>query len=71
MDEPTLEQIKKSLDDLIAVQCAEGNWNYDAYMHGLANGLILAKSIVDNNSPAFLKAPKMWLSDGKNKMEKL
>ena len=63
MDEPTLEQIKKSLDGLIAVQCAEGNWNYDAYMHGLANGLILARSIIDNNSPAFLKAPKTWLRD--------
>ena len=61
VDEPTLEQIKKALDDLIAVQGADGNWNYDAYMHGLANGLILARSIIDNKEPDFLKAPKKWL----------
>ena len=61
MDEVTLEQIKKSLDDLIAVQCADGNWNYDAYMHGLANGLILARSIIDNKETEFIKAPKKWL----------
>lgn len=65
MDKPTLEQFKKTLDDLIAVQCADGNYNYDPYMHGLANGLILARSVIDNSSPAFLKAPKVWLSDSK------
>lgn len=51
------------LDDVIAVQCADGNWNYDPYMHGLANGLLLAKSIFTKVEPDFLEAPETWKKD--------
>ncbi|NND70565.1 MAG: hypothetical protein HKN43_03200 [Rhodothermales bacterium] len=34
----------KSLDNVTAIQCSDGNWNHDAYMHGMANGLLLAQS---------------------------
>ena len=63
MTELTLEQIEEALDDILAVQCADGNWNHDAYMHGMANGLILARSLFDNKRPEFLVAPEAWGED--------
>jgi len=53
----------EKLQDLINVQCTDGNWNYDAYMHGLANGLITAMSVLTNEEPEFKDAPDRWLSD--------
>jgi len=53
----------KKLDDIIAVQTMNGNWNYDAYMHGMANGLIMARSCMTGEDPQFLEAPKEWLAD--------
>ena len=53
-----------NLKDVLKVQCSNGNWNYDNYMHGLANGLILALSLVNNDDdPKFLNAPEKWLSE--------
>lgn len=63
MDELKIEDVEKALDDLLDVQCADGNWNHDAYMHGMANGLILAKSLFSNKRPEFLDAPKVWGED--------
>jgi len=51
---------------LTELQCSTGSYDYDAYMHGMANGMILAVSIMDDGctgEPAFLEAPKEWLSD--------
>ncbi len=59
----SIEQIKKDLQDVIDTQCSDGNWNYDPYMHGMANGLIVARSILTGEEPVFLEAPKKWLSD--------
>ena len=33
------EQIQV-IDDMIAIQSRPGNYDYDAYMHGMANGMI-------------------------------
>lgn len=55
--------IQEELDDLIKIQCSNGNWNYDPYMHGLANGLIIANSVASGEDPEFLKAPEIWLRD--------
>jgi len=53
-----------SLRNICDTQCSDGNWNYDPYMHGLANGLILAIAIMEDNSDAkYLTAPKVWLRD--------
>ena len=52
----------EKLREIVDVQCLDGNWNYSPYSHGLANGLILALSIVDGKSPKFLKASKEWLN---------
>ena len=57
----------EKLQDLSDIQCQDGNWNYDPYMHGLANGMLLAIHILedakDNSSPLYKDAPKHWLSD--------
>lgn len=54
------ERIQK-LEDLIKIQSQDGNWNYDPYMHGLANGLILALATLKGKEPKYLDAPKEWL----------
>lgn len=51
-----LEAVKK-------VQCSAGNWNCNSYMHGMANGLILALAIARGEEPAFLAAPDVWLEN--------
>lgn len=53
----------KALEDGIQTQIADGTWNYDQYMHGMANGLILALSIMTNKEPNFLNTPEVWLKD--------
>lgn len=39
------------------------NWNSNPYMHGLANGMILALSLFDDKPPEYLVPPKVWLCD--------
>jgi hypothetical protein len=49
---------------LLKTQLADGNWNADPYMHGMANGMIMFHSMaVDATaSPEFLTAPQFWKS---------
>ena len=55
----------KNLDDIIKIQCSNGNWNYDPYMHGLANGLLLARHTILglNEEIKYMEAPKKWHRD--------
>lgn len=53
----------KQLGDVTAIQVSTGNWNYNEYMHGMANGLILALAIMQDREPEYLTAPKQWLKD--------
>lgn len=39
------------------IQCSEGNWNYDEYQHGYANGIILGRAIATGAPCEFLSAP--------------
>jgi len=50
-----------SLDELLKVQLRDGNWNYDDYMVGLTNGMILSRHVVadDPGEPAFRRAPTL------------
>ena len=59
----TIDERIESLRDIIKVQCSNGNWNYDPYMHGLANGMLMAISFFDDRAPIFLEAPDEWLCD--------
>ncbi len=54
---------RDSLAEMVAVQCSDGNWNYDPYMHGMANGMIYALALIDDVEPEFLEAPGEWLAD--------
>ena len=58
-----LQNSLQTLRDLTQVQCNDGNWNYDQYMHGMANGMIFALSLFDAGEPKYLEAPKEWLKD--------
>lgn len=62
---PTEKQIA-DLNNVTEIQCTDGNWNYDAYMQGMANGLILARAIINGGEPEFLEAPPQWLADRPN-----
>lgn len=60
-----------SIKDLMDVQCLDGNWNYSPYMMGLANGLILAYSVLNGIKPEFKSKPKKWNWDGVDKKENI
>lgn len=53
----------EQLRDCVAIQCSSGNWNYDPYMHGMANGMIFALAVMEGVEPKYLDAPKEWLRD--------
>lgn len=58
-----LATVRKHLEDMLDIQLADGNWNYDAYQMGLANGLILSLALVNDAVPVFLERPIKWLSE--------
>lgn len=58
-----LQDSLQTLRDMTQVQCSDGNWNYDPYMHGMANGMIFALSLFEDGKPKYLEAPKEWLKD--------
>lgn len=41
-DTRSLEQRIDALESMVEIQLRDGNWNFDDYMCGMANGLILA-----------------------------
>lgn len=53
----------EALREQVKTQCSNGNWNYDPYMHGMANGLICALATIEGKEPEYLKPPKKWLCD--------
>ena len=53
----------ETLQEIAKIQGSNGNWNYDPYMHGMANGLILALAILTDKEPEFLNAPERWIRD--------
>ena len=58
-----LQSSLKVLREMKDVQCNDGNWNYDPYMQGMANGMIFALSLFEDKSPEYLEAPDEWLKD--------
>ena len=54
-----LENIEKKIGDLkniVDTQCMPGNFDQGEYMRGLANGLILAQSIILGIEPKYIDA---------------
>ena len=52
----------KKIEDMTAIATSPGNWDYDPYLHGMANALLLAYSVMENLSYKPLEAPAKWLS---------
>jgi len=48
----------ENLENIMMIQLSDGNWNYDPYMHGLANGLICAHSVITGCDPNYVDAPE-------------
>jgi len=42
------------LRDITKTQCSKGNYDQGEYMRGLANGLILANSIFNEENPKYI-----------------
>ena len=62
-DSAKLFESVQTLRDMTQVQCNDGNWNFDPYMHGMANGMIFALSIFEEGCPEYLEAPETWIKD--------
>jgi hypothetical protein len=54
------------IDKAVDVQLTDGNWNYDPYMHGMANGLLFAQACLRDTTPEYLDAPTLWKGDKHN-----
>lgn len=44
---------------LINKYCNDGNWNYDPYMLGMTNGLLLVAAVIIDKSPVHYDPQKM------------
>ena len=53
----------KCIEEMIEIQSRSGNYDYDPYMHGMANGMIYIHSILTDKEPKYLTAPDKWLKD--------
>lgn len=64
------DELKKRIgkvDEQVKTQCSDGNWNYDPYMHGMANGLLVAQATLhDLHDFTGLSAPDKWLDSREN-----
>lgn len=61
--EDILVQRIRELREILRLQLTTGNWDFDPYMHGLANGLILAMATMDGVTPDYLEPPEEWVAD--------
>jgi hypothetical protein len=65
--EPTtqvsIQEVLDEFEDLVGIACSDGNWNYDPYLRGMANGMLLMRSVLSGEEPKYLDAPAAWLSD--------
>jgi len=60
------------LQEISDIQSSDDIWNFDPYMHGLANGLILALSILKDHNPEFLTSPsETWSYELANEVFKI
>lgn len=48
----------KQLENVTKIQCSKGNFDQDEYMRGMANGLILARAIMNGEEPKFIAFKK-------------
>ncbi len=64
MGNTSLEERIKKLLEVCELMERDGNWNYDAYMQGMTNGLIYARHLLSEaiDEPPFKSPPERWIS---------
>lgn len=60
------KKLKNSVEAMLAIQGADGNYNYCSYMHGMYNGMEMIWAMMEDRDPVFKKAPDKWLEDEPN-----
>ena len=60
------EDIIDKLQNFVDIQTCDGTWDYDPYLFGMANGLILALATAKGKNPEFLDAPEKFTSEPEN-----
>jgi hypothetical protein len=56
-------RIYEEAGKVVDVQSQNGNWNFDPYMHGMLNGMILIQAIIHDVEPEYADAPEEWLQE--------
>lgn len=49
--------------EMLDVQGADGNWNYNEYMLGMYNGMEFMLSMAEGREPVYKSRPEKWLCD--------
>ena len=57
------------LKDILKVQSADGNWDFDEYGYGIYVGLEMSLAVIENRDPKFKNRPICWLKDKKKKID--
>lgn len=52
-----MEEIIKSLQELVDIQGKDGTWNHNEYMLGMFNGMELMLATVEEREPKFRTLP--------------
>lgn len=47
----------KDINEVLKIQGNNGNWDYDAYMQGMYNGMELIVSMIEKREPIFRSKP--------------
>jgi hypothetical protein len=58
LTEQASPQMMSKIDDVMKIQLADPSTKKDPYMQGLANGMIMIKSIITGDEPKFITIPK-------------
>lgn len=56
------QEMLEEFNGFIDLMSSPGNYDFDPYLHGMANGMIFMKSLVDGKEPQYLEAPTTWKS---------
>ena len=68
-EECVREQALSDLRNALDIHLTDGNWNYDTYNYGMANGMIFALSVMTGEDPEYIHAPDEWLCDRKQSQD--
>ena len=59
----TLEEKIAEVEKLVKIQTSTGNYDYDPYMQGMANGMICVLAVLSGDEPEYMDAPERWIRD--------